>query len=93
MDRIRVLVCSPQESVADYVRANVRAESIEVQWAPLGYRALRVAWEWCPDVALVDCKPDDRDQTCFQVEMLKRICPDIRIIVHTEESVPEDGDM
>ncbi len=90
-ERIHILICSPEYTIAEYLTATLPGSQFRVIGALPGQTFVNAARRTRPEIAILD-RVDDRFMIAqMEVALLKEIVPDVRIIAVSAQSSPSDG--
>ena len=86
-----VLINTPELALADSVRMPLRAKGIRVAVSQPGLSFMQVARRERPDVAVLDAVEERVDAAQMEIELLKELCQDVRIIAVSREPSQKDA--
>ncbi len=91
MSSFRVLVCSADAAIGEYLRAHLVAARFEVEEVAPGFLFLQAVCRSLAEVAVIDRADERREFTLMAIDIIKQVSPMTRIVVCSGESTPEDG--
>ncbi len=88
---MRVLVISPDQALADFLKRDLSAAEFEVLASRPGAEVVRVVRQTRPDIAVIDRLHARRDAAELEVALLRDMRREVRIILVSEVPSTEDG--
>lgn len=90
---LRVMVVSTQKEVGDFLKGNLSPTRFTVSTVSPGAGFVQAARREHPDIAVLDSVDTRSGAAQLEIELLKEIRPQVRIIALTQKSSPGDADI
>jgi DNA-binding response OmpR family regulator len=87
----KLLINTSDSALADSVRSRLRSSGIHVVVCQPGLSFMQVVRRERPDVAVLDAVEGRVDAAQMEIELLKELCQDVRIIAVSREPSQQDA--
>ena len=90
---LQVMVVSPEGTIGEFLKANLSPSYFRVSVVSPGAGFVPASRREHPEIAVIDSVDERPAAAQLEIELLKEICPEIRIIALTQKSSPKDADI